>query len=684
MERRLPGLLLICVFGREITHLVTVRPAGDGRPSGEPLVTAHSGEAIIRRTQRAVMLTHMAKRTAAPVSAGAVIGALGVVFGDIGTSPLYTYQTVVNTPHGTLDRDLIMGTTSMIIWALLLVVTVLYTRLLMRADNAGEGGLLALFGLLRLRSRNARVVAVCAALAMVGAATFLGDAVITPAVSVLSAVEGLESADTGLASAVVPIAVVILAALFLLQRFGTDRIGRLFGPIMIIWFLVAAVLGLFSLVRTPEVLQALSPHWIVFLVAHQPWVAFVALGGVVLAITGAEALYADMGHFGRRPIVLAWLAVVFPALVVNYLGQGAEVLRTPNDAANPFWTLVPDRATIPMVVLATLATIIASQAVISGSFSVVHQAGRLGLLPHLQVKHTSTHNSRQIFLPAVNTMVAVAVLTLVLTFRSSAALTDAYGLAVTITIVITTVIYLVLRQTERRWSPGFFVAAGILVVMLFFLAANLLKIPTGGWLPLGIAGVLVTIMGIWTWGDRRMHAALQSDASTAEHSIDAALAELRKGHRVAGTAVYLTQTAGIAPLGFRAMIDFTRALHRVVLILRVSVSDQAVLPPTGRTSVVPHGTGVFEIECRVGYYERFTVPELIAAVRDAHPELADTDPRTTHFVLSHVSPRHRSSALVLSWRQRIFSALHRLGPARADVLGLPTDRTISVGRDVSF
>lgn len=623
----------------------------------------------------------MANKTA-PAGAAAMVGALGVVFGDIGTSPLYTYQTVVNTPDSQLDRDMIMGTTSMIIWALILVVTVLYTRLLMRADNAGEGGLLALFGLLRLRSRNAKVVGICAALAMIGAATFLGDAVITPAVSVLSAVEGLESADTGLQAAVVPIAVVILAGLFVLQRFGTDRIGRLFGPIMIVWFLIAAFLGLTSLVRTPEVLWALSPHWIVALVVHQPWVAFVALGGVVLAITGAEALYADMGHFGRRPIVLAWLAVVFPALVINYLGQGAEVLRTPDDAANPFWTLVPDWATIPMVVLACLATIIASQAVISGSFSVVHQAGRLGLLPHLQVKHTSTHNSRQIYLPAVNMMVAIAVLTLVVTFRSSAALTDAYGLAVTITIVITATIYLVLRQTEKRWSPSFFVAGAILLVMLFFLAANLLKIPTGGWLPLSIGAVLGTVMGIWTWGNRRMRATLQQDVSTADHSIDATLTDLRKGHRTPGTAVYLTQTADVAPIGLRAMVDFSQTLNRVVLILRVSVSDQAVLPPTDRTTVVEHGQGVFEIECRVGYYERFTVPELIAAVRDAHPELADTDPANTHFVLSHVSPRHRASALVLSWRQRIFSALHRLGPERADVLGLPTDRTISVGRDV--
>ncbi|TKV56433.1 potassium transporter Kup [Nakamurella flava] len=626
----------------------------------------------------------MANRTAAPAGAAAVIGALGVVFGDIGTSPLYTYQTVVNTPDSTLDRDLIMGTTSMIIWALLLVVTVLYTRLLMRADNAGEGGLLALFGLLRLRSRNRRVVGVCAALAMIGAATFLGDAVITPAVSVLSAVEGLESADTGLQEAVVPIAVVILAGLFVLQRFGTDRIGRLFGPIMIVWFLIAAFLGLTSLVRTPEILEALSPHWIVFLVIHQPWVAFVALGGVVLAITGAEALYADMGHFGRRPIVLAWLAVVLPALIVNYLGQGAEVLRTPDDAANPFWTLVPDWATIPMVVLACLATIIASQAVISGSFSVVHQAGRLGLLPHLQVKHTSTHNSRQIFLPAVNMMVAVAVLTLVVTFQSSAALTDAYGLAVTITIVITTVIYLVLRQTQRPWSAGFFVAAGILLVMLFFLAANLLKIPTGGWLPLTIGAALGTIMGIWTWGSRRMRAALQKDVSTAEHSIDATLAGVPLDHRVPGTAVYFTQGANVAPLALRAMVDFTRGVHRTVLILRVQVSDQAILPPTDRTTVVVHDPGVYEIECRVGYYERFTVPELIAQVRDAHPELAATDTADIHFVLSHVSPRHQATALALSWRQRIFSALHRLGPERADVLGLPTDRTISVGRDVYF
>ncbi|MBM9465997.1 KUP/HAK/KT family potassium transporter [Nakamurella leprariae] len=627
----------------------------------------------------------MANKTA-PVGAAAAIGALGVVFGDIGTSGLYTYQTVVTTPDGRIDRTMVLGTTSMIIWAMTLVVTVLYVRLLMRTDNAGEGGLLALFGLLRLRGAGRRTTAVCAVLAMIGAAMFLGDSVITPAVSVLSAVEGIETFDTDLAGAVVPIAMVILAGLFLLQRFGTERIGRLFGPIMLVWFAIIGVIGLISVVQSPEVLLALSPHWIVLLVAEQPWVAFVALGGVVLAITGAEALYADMGHFGRKPIVIAWLCAVFPALVVNYLGQSAEVLRTPETIANPFWDLVPRWASIPVVVIATVATIIASQAVISGSFSVVHQASRLGLMPRLRVTHTSDENSRQIYLPSVNLLLAVAVLALVLTFRSSDRLTDAYGLAVTMTIVITTTIYLVLQHHTDPWRWQSFVAGFILLVMLCFLASNFLKIPTGGWLPLTLGAVLASQMAIWSWGIRRTRRQLQREANTADYSIDTEIGQHPSASRVPGTAVYLARSADIAPLALRSMLDFTQVLHEYVLILHTRVSDLAVVPADQRIVVSDHGAGVFQITCEIGYSERITMPELIRSAQQRCPTMAGADVERAIYFLSDVTPQYHSPdqtrPVLTTWRQRLYIGLERLAPERVDVLGLPADRTVSVGRDV--
>ena len=620
----------------------------------------------------------------APVGGAAAIGALGVVFGDIGTSGLYTYQQVVTTPDSRLDKVMVLGTVSMLIWALTLVVTVLYVRLLMRTDNAGEGGLLALFGLLRLSGAGPRATRICAVLAMIGAATFLGDSVITPAVSVLSAVEGIETYDDDLSGIVVPIAVVILAGLFLLQRFGTERIGGLFGPVMVVWFVIILVVGLFSLARSPEVLAALSPHWIVLLVAQQPWVAFVALGGVVLAITGAEALYADMGHFGRKPIALAWLAIVFPALVCNYLGQGAEVLRSADAVEDPFWGLIPHWATLPTVVIATLATVIASQAVISGSFSVVHQAGRLGLLPRLKVHHTSDENARQIYLPAVNLMLAVAVLTLVLTFRTSDALTDAYGLAVTMTIVITTTIYLVLHHVTRPWNWEFAVGALILVIMLFFLASNALKIPTGGWLPLSIGFVLATLMGIWSWGSQRMRRRLQEDRATADFSIDTEVAQHSSATRVPGAAVYLSRAAHIAPLAMRSMLDFTQALHEQVLVVHSAVADLAVMPAQDRVRVVDHGLGVFEVAFTIGYYERFSVPELVQLACTETPELAGIDVDAVIYFLSEVTPHYRSHLVLATWRQRVFIGLDRLAPDRVDALGLPTDRTVVVGRDVDI
>ena len=394
-----------------------------------------------------------------------MVGALGVVFGDIGTSPLYAAAAVVATARGAgvgIDRTFVFGMTSTILWSLTLVVSILYVRLFLRADNEGEGGLLALLGLLRRRIGRGRAAAAFTVLGMLGAAMFLGDSVITPAISVLSAVEGLEVVEPALSRLVVPLALAILAGLFLGERFGTGAIGRLFGPVMVAWFAVIAACGVRGVVETPEILESVSPHWVVLFFLDHPGAAFLSLGAVVLAVTGAEALYADLGHFGRRAIARAWACVVFPALALSYLGQAGHMLEAPDATTNPFYSLVPDPVKVPVVVLATLATVIASQSVISGAFSVIHQGGLLGVLPPLRTVHTSAANSRQIYLPAVNALLAVMVLFIVLTFRSSTALASAYGIAVTLTISITTVVYLAYRWTARRRVTGGIVVAGVI------------------------------------------------------------------------------------------------------------------------------------------------------------------------------------------------------------------------------
>ena len=404
------------------------------------------------------------------------LAALGVVFGDIGTSPLYALSTTISLAGGT-DRVVVYGVTSMVIWSITLVVTVLYVSILLRYDNDGEGGLLSLLALLRRSRPSVRLGSVATVLAIVGAAMFLGDSIITPAISVLSAVEGLETIEPGLASVVVPITVAVLALLFLAQRFGTARIGGVFGPVMLLWFVVAAVFGFISLVHTPAALVALSPHWIVLLVIAHPWSGFLALGGVVLAVTGAEALFADMGHFGRRSITAAWLAVVAPSLIITYLGQASAVLRDPSAADNAFFASVPGWATVPMVVLATAATVIASQAVVSGAFSVVQQAARLDLLPRFRVIHTSARERGQIYLPGLNVFLAVAVIALVLIFGSSAALASAYGIAVTLTISMTITLLLVLLYLRRQLRrPRGLTVAAMLVIMTMFFLANLAKV----------------------------------------------------------------------------------------------------------------------------------------------------------------------------------------------------------------
>ncbi|MDT7776230.1 MAG: system potassium uptake protein, partial [Pseudonocardiales bacterium] len=438
---------------------------------------------------------------------GLALGALGIVFGDIGTSPLYAVQTVFSIDNNAVSPapDDVYGVVSLIFWSVTVIVTIKYVSFILRADNDGEGGIMALAALVRSVSvTSARRASIALALGVLGASLFYGDSLITPAISVLSAVEGLEVARPDLAQAVLPIGIAILTLLFVVQRWGTHLIGRLFGPVMVLWFVTIAVLGVPHILAHPGVLRGLSPTYIVSFVAGHPLTAFLAMGAVVLVITGAEALYADMGHFGRLPIRVAWFVLVWPALVLNYLGQAALILNDPGAVANPFYLLAPDWARLPLVILATAATVIASQAVISGAFSVSRQAVRLGFLPHLTVRHTSTRESGQIYVPAVNWLLFGGVLVLMVAFRSSSRLATAYGLAVTGTLLLTTALFLIYAATAWQWARWKLVLAAVVFggIELTFLAANLTKIVHGGWLPLVIAAVVVTVMTTWQRGRR--------------------------------------------------------------------------------------------------------------------------------------------------------------------------------------
>ncbi len=621
-----------------------------------------------------------------------VLGAVGIVFGDIGTSTLYAMSAVLQADTsggGAVARPLVYGMVSTIVWSMMLIVTVLYVRLLLRADNDGEGGLLALVGLLRQRLAPGRVLAVVSLLGVFGAAMFLGDSVITPAISVLSAAEGLELLNPSWSHVVVPFAFAVLVGLFVIQRFGTGRIGRLFGPVMVVWFASTALWGALAVAKEPSALQALSPHWIFLYFRDEPLIAFLSLGSVVLAVTGAEALYADLGHFGRKAIARAWVFVVLPALVLSYLGQAAAVAGSSTAVGNPFFAVVPGWARLPMVVLATLATIIASQAVISGAFSVVHQASRLGLLPHLRTTHTSRHHARQIYLPAVNWTLGLAVLAVVLIFRSSASLASAYGVAVTSTITVTTLLYLTYRwRRDGGASPGFFVGLAILLVELVFLAANLPKIRSGGWLPLGIGAILVLTMTTWRAGQRRIEAARAGAEGPVEDLVPRIRATEAGLARVPGTAVYLTRGPGVVPIALDAMLDLNHVLHTTTVLL----SWESVDVPTVRhdervvVDVLDDPTdGIVHVHATFGYRER---PDLLAVLERAIPlaegELDHVDLDRAIYFTSVPVVKFSPRSGMPRWRQRIFLTLVRLSPDPVDVLRLPRERTISVGREMPW
>jgi KUP system potassium uptake protein len=627
--------------------------------------------------------------TPAPVLA---LGALGVVFGDIGTSPLYSLQTVFSSnasrPVG-VDQESVLGVISLVFWAILLVVTINYVLLVMRADNDGEGGIMALIALLQKAGRK-RVASLTllTALGIFGAALFFGDSMITPAISVLSAVEGLKVVAPSTTHLVVPIAATILVALFMAQRRGTAVVGRLFGPVMLVWFVVLAVLGVHGITQHPGIIKALSPTYGVRFFIHDGLTAFLALGGVVLAITGAEALYADMGHFGRGPIRAAWLLLVFPALTLNYLGQGALIISHPEASTNPFFMLAPHTLRVPMVVLACVATVIASQAVISGAFSVTRQAVQLGYLPRLRIRHTSSREMGQIYVPFVNWALLAAVLVLVFAFNRSERLASAYGIAVTGTITITLLLFLVLARTTRGWRMWQVLLAGGVfgLVDLGFFSANLDKVVTGGWLPLVSAVGIYTVLSTWQQGRKIVTA----NREKVEGSLAAFVELLRVTQppvqRVPGTGVFLSRGTKTTPLAMRENVDHNHALHRSAIIISINTVPRPYVSDEDRLTIHDlhyRDDGISLVVAHFGFQESPDVPELVRQACAQGLEF-EADQHDITYFLSKIEIVPIDDPTMAPWRKQLFLATTHLAADAVDYFKLPRRRTVLLGSAIEL
>ena len=624
--------------------------------------------------------------------AALLLGALGVVFGDIGTSPLYAVQTVFSGSAlrpVAVEETSIYGVVSLIVWTLVVVVSAMYLVLFMRADNDGEGGLLSLVALLSRRSLSPKLLLALATMAVFGAALFFADGMITPAISVLSAMEGLKIVNSGLDKIVVPGALVILLALFAGQRYGTARVGRLFGPIMVLWFSALALCGIRGIAKHPGVLQALSPHWAIKYLAEEPLTAFLSLGGVVLAVTGAEALYADMGHFGKGPIRRSWFYLVFPALILNYLGQGAFLVDDPSGATNPFFLLVPKWAQIPMVALATMATIIASQAVISGAFSVARQATRLGYLPRLRIRHTSAAEPGQIYVPFVNWLLMAAVLSLVIGFQSSHRLAAAYGVAVTGTITVTTILFFVLQWVRGKRSHAQVVAGGafFLAFVLALLAANLVKVKEGGWLPLGIGLIIFVVLTTWRRGRELAEASRNKVEGPLQEFVDELHAHEIPVQRVKGCAVFLSRGVGTTPLAMRANVEHNHTLHANVIVLTLNTPPVPRVAPEERLKVDDLGftdDGISQVTATFGYEEATSLPEILRLAKEDGLEGGEIDVDNASFFVSAPELRITDSPGMAQWRKHLFEATTRVTSDPIEFFDLPRGRTVSMGAEIEI
>ncbi|KEO91121.1 potassium transport protein Kup [Erythrobacter longus] len=631
--------------------------------------------------------THSSGHAHGGSKAALAVGAIGIVFGDIGTSPLYAFrETFAGTANVAIDRMHVFGVVSLIFWSMLLVVSIQYVTILMRADNKGQGGSLALVALLSRHMGKSSYGWMVVLLGVFATSLFYGDSMITPAISVLSAVEGLTVVDAGLKQYVIPIALGLLVFLFMLQARGTAKVGALFAPVMIVWFTVLAGLGGWQILQNPDILWALNPYYAVMFFVTDGFVAFLALGAVVLAVTGSEALYSDMGHFGRGPMRLSWFGFVMPCLLLNYFGQGAMIAGLPADQAavvvqNPFFLLASEEWRLPLVFLATLATFIASQAVISGAFSITHQAVQMGFMPRLSILHTSETEGGQIYIPVVNWALMVAVILLVLTFQNSSSLASAYGIAVTGAVTIDTLLMAFLLISVWKWKWWY--AAPVVLLFLIvdgaYFAANLTKVPDGGWFPLAVGFVAFTLLTTWARGRKLMRARMSEGALPMEIFAKSAK---NSALRVPGTAIFMASSQAGVPSALLHNIKHNKVLHERVVILTVDIQDEPYVDPDKRCEYTDMGDGFYRAVLRYGFMEDTNVPEGLKSMGvycGGHFDMMHTS-----FFLSRQTLLASDKPGMSIWREKIFAWMLRNSASAMDFFKLPTNRVVELGSQVEI
>jgi KUP system potassium uptake protein len=616
------------------------------------------------------------------LSPALILGALGIVYGDIGTSPLYAFKESVGGVHGTgVEPASVIGVLSMIFWAITLVVSVKYVLIVLRADNAGEGGILALLALvLRQLPAQSRLTGVAITFGLIGAAMFYGDSVITPAISVLSAIEGLEVASPRLEALVIPLTLAVLVGLFALQRSGTARVGSLFGPVMLVWFGTIGALGAIQLVRDPGVLVAVDPLYAIGFFLQHPAATLAVMASVFLAVTGGEALYADMSHFGRQPIQLAWFWLVMPCLLLNYFGQGSLVLESPETIGSPFFHLAPDWLQLPLVVLATMATVIASQAVISGAFSITSQAIKLGYLPRMEVQFTSETTAGQIYVPLVNWVLLAAVVLLVIGFGNSSRLASAYGLAVASTMVITTLGVAGVASYRWGWEPWrmALILLPLLLLDVLFLVANSAKVASGGWFPLAFGGLLFFLFSTW----KRGRELVRDERARAGLALEPFLRSLAAypPQRVEGTAVFMAGTVDEVPSALLHNLKHNRVLHERVIFLSAVPRNVPHVEPEESAEIREHGEGCYHVRVFLGFKDSYDIADIARTL--ARHFSFELDPATTSFFLSRETVLSGRPGGMADWRERLFGWMMRNAQPASDFFRIPPNRVIEIGTQV--
>ncbi|MDQ3059099.1 MAG: potassium transporter Kup [Pseudomonadota bacterium] len=614
--------------------------------------------------------------------AALTVGAIGVVYGDIGTSVLYSIKEVFGSGHVPFTPDNVYGILSIFFWTLTVIVSLKYVTLVLRADNNGEGGLIAMLALASTAVQDRpQLRKVLLIIGIFGTSLFYGDGVITPAISVLSAVEGLEVVSPTFTKGVVPITLVILFGLFALQRHGTAGIGKFFGPLTIVWFAVLALLGVSQIVTHPTILWALSPHYALMFMWANPGITFIILGAVVLCVTGAEALYADLGHFGKKPIRLAWFSIVMPSLVLNYFGQGALLLNNPAAVKNPFYLMAPDWALMPLIGLATLATVIASQALITGAFSVTKQAIQMGYLPRLRIQHTSVHDTGQIYMPFVNWGLFVTIVLAVVMFRSSSNLAAAYGIAVCTDMLITTVLTFYVIRYGWKYPLALCIAATsvFFVVDFAFFASNLMKLFAGGWFPLVIGGAVFTLMMTWKQGRQILNEKLRADALDLPSFLDAVF--VSPPQRVEGTAVFMTAEPGIVPNAMLHNLKHNKVLHEQNLFVSVRYHEVPWIGMDKRLEIESLGHDCWQVNVHYGFKNDLDLPKALQQIKKRGCQL---EPMTTSYFLSRDTVIPTIGSGMAAWREKLFAQMHHNASGAADFLNLPNNSVVELGSKIEI